>query len=144
MDYPYTASDVQAILGRALAQQHHNEFSEAQLGEMAQELGIGPANLEQAKCDWLAEQQEAELRRSFDRKQRQDFKSHWITYMIVNAFLVGLNIVTPDSHPWSLYPLLGWGMVVMLDAAATFKWIDHDDYQKAFKKWKKKHKRLQD
>lgn len=144
MDYPYTASDVQAILGQALARQHHNEFSEAQLLEMAQEMGIDPETLDQAKLDWFAEHQDAELRQTFDQKQRQEFKSHLITYVIVNTFLVGLNIAIPGSNPWSLYPLLGWGMGVMLDAAATFKWIDHDDYEKAFKKWKKKRKRLQD
>lgn len=144
MDYPYKASDVQIILERALARQHYNEFSEAQLLEMAQEMSIAPETLEQAKLDWLAERQNAELRQSFDQKQRRSFKSHLITYAIVNIFLVGLNIATPDSHPWSLYPLLGWGMGVMLDAAATFKWIDHDDYEEAFRKWKKKQKRLQD
>jgi hypothetical protein len=144
MDYPYKASDVQIILERALARQHQNEFSEAQLLEMAQEMGIAPETLDQAKLDWVDERQDAELRQSFDQKQRQEFKSHLITYAIVNTFLVGLNIVTPDSHPWSLYPLLGWGIAVMLDAAATFKWIDHDDYEKAFRKWKKKRKRLQD
>jgi hypothetical protein len=144
MDYPYTASDVQAILGQALARQHHNEFSEAQLAEMAQELGITPGTLEQAKLDWSVQHQEAELRRAFDQKQRQEFKSHLITYIIVNTFLVGINIATPDAHPWSVYPLLGWGMGVMLDAAATFRWIDHDDYEEAFRKWKKKRKRLQD
>ncbi len=144
MDYPYTASDVQAILGRALARQHHNEFSEAQLMEMAQELGLDPATLDQAKLDWFAEHQEADLRRSFDQEQRRRFKGHLITYVIVNIFLIGLNLATPGSHPWSLYPLLGWGMGVVLDAAATFKLIDHDDYEKEFKKWKKKPKRLQD
>ncbi len=144
MDYPYTASDVQTILERALARQHHNEFSEAQLLEMAQEMGIAPETLDRAKLDLFAESQDAELRQSFDQKQRQEFKSHLITYAIVNTFLVGLNIAIPESHPWSLYPLLGWGMGVMLDAAATFKWIDHDDYEKAFRKWKKKRKRLQD
>ncbi len=145
MDYPYTASDVQAILGRALARQHRSESSETQLIEMAEELGIDPATLDQAKLDWSAEYREAELRRSFDQKQQQEFKSHLITYLIVNAGLVGLNIVTPDTHPWSLYPLLGWGIAVVLDAAATFKLIDHDDYEVAFKKCKKKKqpKRLQ-
>lgn len=74
MDYPYTASDVQAILGQALARQHHNEFSEAQLLEMAQEMGIDPETLDQAKLDWFAEHQDAELRQTFDQKQRQEFK----------------------------------------------------------------------
>ena len=144
MDYPYTASDVQAILGQALARQQHNEFSEAQLLEMAQEMGIDPQTLDQAKLDWFAEHQDAELRQTFDQRQRQEFKSHLITYVIVNTFLVVLNIAIPGSSPWSLYPLLGWGIAMVLDAAATFKWIDHDDYEKAFKKWKKKRKRLQD
>ncbi len=143
MDYSYTASDVQTILGQALARQHHHEFSEAQLLEMAQELGIDPEALEQAKLDWFDDRQAAELRQSFDQKQRQEFKSHLITYVIVNTFLVGLNIAIPGSHPWSLYPLLGWGIAVVLDAAATFKWIDQDDYEEEFQKWKKKRKRLQ-
>jgi hypothetical protein len=144
MDYPYTASDIQTILERALARQHQNEFSEVQLLEMAQEMGISSETLDQAKLDWFDECQDAELRQSFDQKQRRSFKSHLITYAIVNTFLVGLNIAIPESHPWSLYSLLGWGMGVMLDAAATFKWIDHDDYEQAFKQWKKKRKRLQD
>jgi hypothetical protein len=144
MDYPYTAGDVQAILGRALAQQHHHEFSEAQLMEMAQELGIDPATLDRAKRAWFTEHQETELRRSFDQKQRREFKSHLVTYVIVNTFLVGLNIATPGAHPWSLYPLLGWGMGLMLDAAATFGWIDQGDSETKFKQWQQKTKRLQD
>jgi hypothetical protein len=64
MDYPYKASDVQIILERALARQHHHEFSEAQLLEMSQEMGIAPDTLEQAKLDWLADRQDAELRQS--------------------------------------------------------------------------------
>jgi hypothetical protein len=144
MDYLYTASDVQTILGQALARQHHNEFSEGQLAEMAQELGITPETLDQAKLDWVTERRDIELRRSFDQKQRQEFRGHLITYVIVNIFLIGLNIATPGSHPWSLYPLLGWGMGVMLDGAATFGWIDSEDNEKAFKKWKQKQQRLQD
>ena len=139
MNDSYTASDVQVILGRALARQHNSEFSELQLVEMAQELGITPETLEQAKLDWFAEHQEAELRRAFDHKQRQGFKSQLITYVIFNTFLVGLNIVTPGSHPWSLYPLLGWGMGLALDAATTFGFIKQDEYEKKFRKWKCKH-----
>lgn len=142
MDYLYTASDVQTILGQALAHQHHNEFSEAQLAEMSQELGIDSAVLDQAKLDWSINRQDADLRQSFDQKQRQEFQSQLITYIIVNLFLVGLNIATRGSHPWSLYPLLGWGMGLMLNAATAFGWINQDDYEKKFRKWK--HKRLQD
>ncbi len=65
---------------------------------------------------------EAELRDlAFRRlKKRQDFRGHVVVYVVVNGFLWALWLVislTAGWHfPWPVFPLLGWGIGLALNA----------------------------
>jgi hypothetical protein len=58
-------------------------------------------------------QQTDELRRlavSRLRKKR-DFGAHALAYVLVNAFLVGIWMLTgPDGFFWPMFPMFGWGI----------------------------------
>jgi len=53
-------------------------------------------------------------------KKRQDFRAHLVVYIVVNAFLWALWAVLSStsgwSFPWPIFPTLGWGIGVALNA----------------------------
>jgi hypothetical protein len=63
--------------------------------------------------------QETELReRALKRlKKRRDFHGHVLVYLLVNAFLVVIWAVTsPDGFFWPVFPIVGWGIGVVMNA----------------------------
>ena len=63
--------------------------------------------------------QETELReRAVKRlKKRRDFHGHVLVYLLVNAFLVVIWAVTsPDGFFWPVFPIVGWGIGVVMNA----------------------------
>lgn len=46
-------------------------------------------------------------------KERNDFRTHFITYLAVNGFLFFLNMTTGVAFPWFLFPLGGWGIGII-------------------------------
>ena len=62
---------------------------------------------------------ETELRgRAIKRlKKRRDFHGHLLVYVLVNAFLVVIWAVTsPDAFFWPIFPIVGWGIGVVMNA----------------------------
>lgn len=53
-------------------------------------------------------------------KKEKEFYSHLAIYLIVNAFLVAINLLTSPGHLWFVYPLLGWGMGLAGHATDVF------------------------
>lgn len=52
-------------------------------------------------------------------KERRDFKRHLVVYVAVNVFLWILWAVTDSTRtgvPWPVWPTLGWGLFVVLNA----------------------------
>lgn len=48
-------------------------------------------------------------------KRRASFRSHLITYLLINAFFWALWLITGErdsrnGFPWPLWPALGWGI----------------------------------
>ncbi|WP_343700947.1 2TM domain-containing protein [Chitinophaga sp.] len=46
-------------------------------------------------------------------KARAGFRTHLMTYPIVNAFLWAIWFLTNDHHqgvPWPVWPMCGWGL----------------------------------
>jgi len=65
---------------------------------------------------------EAELRDIALRrlKKRRDFHTHVVVYIVVNGFLWALwavfSITSGWTFPWPVFPLLGWGIGLALNA----------------------------
>jgi len=81
-----------------------------------------------------------QARRNVQRKK--EFKIHLAVYLAVNAFLVGIFLVTSRNvfraYFWPIWPMLGWGLGVIIHGAVTYlggssaKEADHvrKEYQK--------------
>lgn len=65
----------------------------------------------------MDEQQRYERARKQVRQLRA-FYIHLVVYILVNAFLVILSLITGGS--WSIWPLLGWGIGLGAHAATVF------------------------
>jgi hypothetical protein len=53
-------------------------------------------------------------------KAKREFWSHLVAYLVVNAMLVGIWAVTGLGYFWPVWPLLGWGVGLILHAWETF------------------------
>ena len=55
-------------------------------------------------------------------KERRDFWSHVLAYIIVNAFLIGIWAWTANgTYFWPFWPLAGWGIGLAFHAWDTFR-----------------------
>ncbi len=45
---------------------------------------------------------------------KDDFRSHFFTYIVVILFLWGINFWTAHGNWWALYPTIFWGMWVVI------------------------------
>lgn len=49
-------------------------------------------------------------------KKRRDFAGHLLIYALVNTFLVAIWFVTGAGFFWPIFPLVGWGIGVVMNA----------------------------
>ena len=110
----YSAEQVQQILVTAMGLREEDGFSRSQLAEMATDLGIAPDALKQA------EQTHRELpAQSAPESNQQKFRQQLRTYAVVNTFLLALNFTLSGTITWAIYPLLGWGLGLLLPAQCS-------------------------
>lgn len=53
-------------------------------------------------------------------KKMKDFYSHLASYIIINGFLFGLNLLTSPDDLWFYWPMLGWGIGLAFNWYAVF------------------------
>ncbi len=53
-------------------------------------------------------------------KREAAFYRNLASYVLVNAFLVALNLLTSPGNFWAIWPLLGWGIGVVSQAFGVF------------------------
>jgi hypothetical protein len=139
----YHQEDIQQILNLAIAHQANGgEFSREQLVEIAAELGISTESLQQAEQEWLVQQNQRQKHREFNIYLRNQLKKRFGKFLIVNSFLIGLNLLSVGQLSWSLYILLFWGLWLGLSAWNTFQ-LQGEEYERAFQKWYRKHQLTQ-
>lgn len=131
----YNQEDLQQILNLAIVRQAHGgEFSRTQLVEIAAELGISPTNLQLAEQEWRLQQEQQQKRQEFEQYRRSQLKQRLGKYIIVNSFLVVINLLSAGQLSWALYILLFWGAGLGLKTWNTYQ-LQGDAYEKAFQKW---------
>ncbi|MEB3358381.1 MAG: 2TM domain-containing protein [Synechococcales bacterium] len=136
MAQTYDEDAVQQILRLALMRQGQaGDLTRSQLIDIAQDLGISPANLLAAEEEWQAQQEERHDRQEFERYRRQQLHHSIAKFAIINSFLVVSNLLIAHSLNWSTYVLLGWGLVLSLQTWRTFQ-TEGDDYDRAFRRWR--------
>ena len=63
-------------------------------------------------------------------KKRRDFSGHLLVYVLVNAFLVVIWAMTnPDGFFWPVFPIVGWGIGVVLNAWDVYRNDEFDEEQ---------------
>ena len=61
-------------------------------------------------------------------KKRRDFRGHLLIYTLVNAFLVVIWAVTsPGGFFWPIFPIVGWGIGVIMNAWDVYFAEDFDE-----------------
>jgi len=131
----YSQEDVQQILHLAIARRTEGgELSREQLWEIAAELEIEPQDIQAAEQDWLTHKKFDQKRQEFDRYRRERLKQKLIKYLIVNAFLVVLDLLTAGMLSWSKWVLILWGLGLTLETWRTFQ-SRGEAYEQAFQHW---------
>lgn len=135
----YHQEDIQQILQIAIARQaYEGEFSREQLLEIAAELEISPECLQAAEREWLTQQVEIQKRQDFNTYRRGKLQKRVGNYVIVNSFLVLLNLVNAGELSWSLYILLFSGLGIGFNTWNTYQ-SQGEEYERAFQKWYRQH-----
>ena len=49
-------------------------------------------------------------------KKQRDFRGHLLVYVLVNAFLVVIWAITSHGFFWPVFPIVGWGIGVVMNA----------------------------
>ncbi len=61
---------------------------------------------------------EYEIRRQV-RKEKK-FRKHLISYAVINVFLVAINLLTSPEYLWAIWPILGWGVGLIMNAVSVY------------------------
>ena len=59
-------------------------------------------------------------------KKKRDFQAHLLVYVLVNAFIVAIWAVTGSGFFWPIFPIIGWGIGVVLNAWDVYR-VDEPD-----------------
>ncbi len=64
----------------------------------------------------LTPRQQAERR----VEEKKKFYAHFSSFVFVNTFLFILNMITSPGNWWFYWPLLGWGLSIVIHASKVF------------------------
>ena len=66
----------------------------------------------------------ARKKRTYEQKTRREkqteFRSHLRTYLVMCACFVVLNLLTIGSIGWAIWPILGWGIGITMQAMSLY------------------------
>jgi len=62
-------------------------------------------------------------------KKRRDFAGHLLIYTLVNTFLVVIWAVTSSGFFWPIFPMVGWGIGVVMNAWDVWRGEEFTDDQ---------------
>jgi hypothetical protein len=105
----YTNDDVYKIIRRALKNKPDNAISHQDLLKTAEEFGLNESEIKQAIREEERLNDSEQLTAEWLRKEKSNFKSHFITYLIIICALFFLNLFSGGNW-WFQWPLFGWGI----------------------------------
>jgi hypothetical protein len=112
----YSAETIDYIVQAALACRKKVEYSPARLHQLARELNIPTEHLHIIEEDWLATPPHSTAQPDPAKPARPAPDSQsWLNYCLVNAGLVTLNLIIVGSLSWAIYPIVGWGLALVLN-----------------------------
>ncbi len=75
-------------------------------------------------------------------KRRVGFKREFVTYLVINAFLWLLWLLTSGTKysggiPWPVWPTLGWGIAVAIRYFETYRYPKENAVEREYDKLKR-------
>jgi len=118
----FSKSEVDRILRRALEKSppKGDTLTESEIIRIAEELGI---DQNQVRIAIREEEKYAQFENAkilWKKKKRREFYQHLSSYVIINGFLVGINVVMSGGIGWALFAILGWGIGLIFDFIESF------------------------
>ncbi len=76
-------------------------------------------------------------------KRRARFKSDLVTYVVINAFLWLIWLLTTKGKydggiPWPVWPTAGWGIAMVIQYFEAYKYPKENTAEKEYEKLKNK------
>ena len=119
----YSPEQVKAILEHALDRNKNSHdptsITYDELLETAHELDIDEGALAEAINHYEENYALEDARNRWKQRRKRKFFEHFRAYLIVNAALAAIDLVT-SGGVWFFWPLFGWGIGVAFDAAEAF------------------------
>jgi len=112
----YKDEDVRAIMDKALSRPSENGMSHDDLLSIAAEVGLSRDTIETAVQEVEETRLNAEATSAVVARRRRWLASHAFFFTAVNAFLFAINFLTTPGEWWVLFPLIGWGLALLLHA----------------------------
>jgi hypothetical protein len=131
----YTEEEANEILRRAVERKvHTGGMSRDQLEAIASEIGVTSDALDRAEAEWDTESSERDLRQAYHTERITKWRSDFFTYIATCVFLTLINRVVSPGFFWAIFPILGWGLGIVIDAIKVYHPYG-EEYQKEFLKW---------
>ncbi|MBS3028737.1 MAG: 2TM domain-containing protein [Dolichospermum sp. DET50] len=116
----YNSEEMQQILEVAFRRKQQGEYTREQIIEIASELGVSSESLQAAEQEWLKNNVEVKKEQMSNSQQQKGFKSHLFAFIAINGFLVLLNLVVSPGYFWAIFPMLGWGLGLLLHGIKVY------------------------
>lgn len=70
----------------------------------------------------MTDTDEAKLRRKAARRAdaKLAFRAHLIAYVVINGFLLAINLLTSPGTLWVIWPMLGWGVGLVAHGVTAY------------------------
>lgn len=70
-------------------------------------------------------------------KRRVEFKDHIMIYLVVNAALIGINLLTVPQFWWFMFPLVFWGIGLAFHWREAYHGDEGDRVEREYQKLKR-------
>ena len=64
-------------------------------------------------------------------KDKKEFFSHLMVYIVINAMFVVIWAITRAGYPWFVWPLLGWGVGLAFHGLSVFVFDGTGNWEKS-------------
>jgi hypothetical protein len=137
----FSEDEVTAIIRRALSGSNQDTITHDELVDIAQKSGVSAAQLQNAIESHEQERHIDDAKQRVLRRERNEFRSHLMSYIIVNGALLLINLLTGPDYLWVLWPMIGWGIGLAFHAAETFMLDDAKLERKAHRLLRRERRR---
>ena len=69
-------------------------------------------------------------------RNRVEFKRHLVIYVLVNSFLVAINLIYSPQFFWAIFPLVFWGVGLFSHYRDAYHGDFEDQVEKEYQKLK--------